>query len=67
MTDVEAQRLILGIASFIESRKIDAANSMLVPNAAEGFNLACDFLSHQLRELLKMGNRELLRGVEESK
>jgi hypothetical protein len=66
MTDVEAQRFMRGIIGYIQSRKMPEGDSVLVPEAAAGFNLACDFLAHQLGELVK-SHRDLLKGIEQEK
>jgi hypothetical protein len=49
------------IADYISARKIDPNDSTLVKNAADGFNLACDFLAHELRAMASKETQELLK------
>lgn len=59
MKESEYSRLISAIATFIESRKLDGKGIVLVPEAEAGFNMACDFLAHELRMLEQRGAREI--------
>lgn len=48
---------LLQIAKWIESRKLDPTfNAPLIPDAVAGFNLACEFLSHELRRMRELNN-----------
>ena len=49
------------IADYISARKIDPIDSAFVKNAAEGFNLACDFLAHELRQMQSKEVQEILK------
>jgi hypothetical protein len=57
MKESEYQRLVLAIATFVESRKL--SGGVLVPDAEGGFNLACDFISSELKKLCDMDVRRL--------
>ncbi len=45
---------ILKIARWIETRRLDDDANCLIPDAQQGFNLACEFLSHELRKMREM-------------
>lgn len=49
------------IADYISARKIDQNDSTFVKDAAGGFNLACDFLTHELRTMASKETQELLK------
>lgn len=49
------------IADYISARKLDPNDSTLVKNAAEGFNLACDLLSHELKTMASKDVQEILK------
>ena len=52
---VSWDKLWLGICTFIEGRKVAVDGSFLTKDAAMGFNLACDFLAHELRKIRELG------------
>ena len=57
ISDKEKQAVditILKIASYISNRKMCMDSSALVPDATMGFNLACDFLAHEIRKMREM-------------
>ena len=45
---------LLKVAAWIEGRKMQKLHSALVPDATDGFNLACDFLAHELRKMREL-------------
>lgn len=46
----EYSKLMLAMADYVEGRKLSGGT--LVPYAEAGFNLACDFLAHEIRGLV---------------
>jgi len=55
---IAVDRTLLKIASFIGSRKMELVHSCLTKDATMGFNLACDFLSHELRKIRELSEWE---------
>ncbi len=53
---IAVDRTLLKIAGFIESRKMDLVCSCLTKDATIGFNLACDFLAHELRKIRELSD-----------
>ena len=47
-------KTLVQVAAWIASRKIDPLSSCLTPDTTDGFNLACDFMSHELRKIREM-------------
>lgn len=47
------------VADYIESRKL-TGKACLTPEATGGYNLACDFLAHELRKMAEAPNEKLL-------
>jgi len=50
---------IARIAVWIKSRKLEQGT--LTEHATDGFNLACDFLSHELTKLQEFHNKDILK------
>jgi hypothetical protein len=48
------------VALFIEGRKFEPGRSCLTEQAAGGFNLACDFLAHELKRLASVDNEAFI-------
>ncbi len=54
ITDAEkiiVDRVLLKISRYIQNRKLDIYHSNLTHDATLGFNLACDFLAHELQKI----------------
>lgn len=46
--DLRAAKIVRLTSNFLKSKKLDPVTSPLTAEATAGFNLACDFLSHEL-------------------
>lgn len=53
------REIIARIAIFIKNRKLD--DGTLTKDATLGFNLACDFLSHELTQMQLFINKDILK------
>jgi len=51
---------IAKLAAWIRNRKITEDGSVIKKDAAMGFNLACDFLSHELNKMKEITNEDIL-------
>lgn len=53
------REVILRVSSWIKDRKMH--DGLLTEDATQGFNLACDFLSHELMKLQEFENQDVLK------
>ena len=51
---IAVDRTLLKLVAYITNRKMETSGTVLVPDATAGFNLACDFLSHEIRKMREM-------------
>lgn len=42
---------LMKVAAWVESRKLSTESSPLVSDATGGFNLACDFISNEIKRM----------------